>query len=130
MGIFILILFLLLLSNPNTTFIESELSGYMSIAIFYFIARSFAPFAGLAINPAVTISLVIQYATKGQWQSLQHCWAWLLGDVIGCLLATYFYEYIYKPIVIQLREIRRLSENFESVTNEEGLSNKSLLIHD
>ncbi len=70
MGIFILILFLLLLSNPNTTFIESELSGYMSIAIFYFIARSFAPFAGLTINPAVTVSLVIQYATKGEWKSL------------------------------------------------------------
>lgn len=61
-GIFILILFLLLISNPNTTFIESELSGYLSIAIFYHIARSFAPLAGLVINPAITIVVAFQYA--------------------------------------------------------------------
>lgn len=70
MGVFILILFLLLLSNPNTTFIESELTGYLSIALFYFIARSFAPYAGLAINTAITLSVGIHYASKGKWESL------------------------------------------------------------
>lgn len=65
MGIFILVLFTLLLSNPNTSFIESELSGYLSIAIFYHIARSYAPLAGLLINPAVTLALAIQYAIRG-----------------------------------------------------------------
>lgn len=99
MGIFILVLFTLLLSNPNTTFIESELSGYLSIAIFYHIAKSFAPIAGLVINPAVTLSLAIQYAIAGKYSSIQNCWAWLLGDLVGCLIAVTFYTHIYEPII-------------------------------
>lgn len=95
MGVFIFIFFMLLLSNPNTTFIENELTGYLSIAIFYHIARSFAPSAGLAINPAATLALSIQYASRGNWTTLSNCWAWLIGDLIGCILATYFYEKIY-----------------------------------
>jgi hypothetical protein len=34
---------------------------------------------------------------------MANCWAWLLGDIIGGLLATYFYANIYEPIVVQLR---------------------------
>lgn len=103
MGVFIFIFFMLMLSNPNTTFIENELTGYLSIAIFYHIARSFAPFAGLAINPAVSLALSIQYASKGDWDSLSNCYAWFLGDLIGCILATYFYDKLYEPIVVNLR---------------------------
>ena len=103
-------------SNPNTTFIESELSGYISIAIFYHIARSFAPRAGLVINPAITIALSIQLAVRGKWGSLGDCWAWLLGDLLGCLLATLFYGHLYEPIIKEIREIRRKTENFESIT--------------
>jgi len=116
MGIFILVLFTLILSNPNTTFIESELSGYISIAIFYHIARSFAPLAGLVINPAVTLGLAVQQAFWGKWGSLENCWAWLLGDLLGCLLATGFYTHVYEPIIKEIREIRRKTENFESIT--------------
>lgn len=99
MGVFILVLFTLLLSNPNTSFIESELSGYISIAIFYHIARSFAPLAGLAINPAVTLAVAIQDAFRGNMESLANCWVWLLGDILGCLLAVLFYTHLYEPII-------------------------------
>ena len=75
----------------------------------------------------MTLAVAIQYATKGKWDSLENCWAWLLGDLVGCLLATYFYTFVYEPIVVQLREIKRKSENFESVTEEEDLSSKSIL---
>jgi glycerol uptake facilitator-like aquaporin len=55
------------------------------------------------INPAITIIVAIQYATKGQMDSLINCWAWLLGDVIGCVAATFFYDKLYEPIINQLR---------------------------
>jgi glycerol uptake facilitator-like aquaporin len=109
MGVFILVLFTLLLSNPNTSFIESELSGYISIAIFYHIARSFAPLAGLVINPALTLALAVQYAVRGSYGSLANCWVWLLGDLLGCLLATLFYTHVYEPIIKEIREIKRKS---------------------
>ena len=127
MGVFIFIFFMLLLSNPNTTFIENELTGYMSITFFYHIARSFAPFSNTTLNPAFTLALAIQYATKGQFGSLKNCWAWLIGDIIGCIVATYFYTIIYEPIVRELRDIRRREENFESMHEEEDeLSRKSI----
>ena len=103
---------MLMLSNPNTTFIENELTGYMSITIFYFIARSFAPFAASTLNPAFTLALGFHYGTKGNWTTFGNCWAWLIGDIIGCLCATYFYQLLYEPIVRELREIRRREENF------------------
>lgn len=56
---------MLQVSNPNTTFIENEISGFFSIAVFYYIARSYAPAAGLCVNSALSIVLALQYATKG-----------------------------------------------------------------
>ena len=109
MGVFILVLFTLLLSNPNTTFIDSELSGYISIAIFYHIARSFAPLAGLLINPAITLCLSIFYAMIGKTQSIHNCWVWLIGDMLGCVLASLFYKNLYEPIIKELRELKRKS---------------------
>jgi glycerol uptake facilitator-like aquaporin len=81
----------------------------MSIAIFYLIARAFAHFAYSTLNPAFTLAMTIQYATKGNWTSFANCWAWFLGDLIGCIIAIYFYELIYEPIVRELRDIRRRS---------------------
>ena len=107
MGVFIFLFFMLMLSNPNTTFIENELTGYMSITFFYYIARSFAPFANSTLNPIFTIALGFQYGTKDKWETLGNCWAWIIGDIIGCLCAIYFYQLIYEPIVRELREIRR-----------------------
>ena len=75
------------------------LSGYLSIAIFYHIARSFAPLAGLVINPAITIVVAVQYALQGNTDSLANLWAWLVGDFLGCMAAILFYDKLYEPIV-------------------------------
>jgi len=99
MGVFIYVLFFQLLSNPNTTFIDSELTGYISIVIFYHIGLTFAPLAGFLINPAITFAIVIQDATSGQWTSFLNCWIWILGDLAGCFLATIFYDVIFEPII-------------------------------
>lgn len=99
MGVFILVLFTLLLSNPNTTFIENELSGYLSIAIFYHIARSFAPLAGFLINPAVTVAVGIYRAINGDHTGISTCWKWIIGDILGCIFAVAFYTHIYEPII-------------------------------
>lgn len=124
MGVFIFVSFTLLLSNPNTTFIENELSGYISIAIFYDIARSFAPFAGLLINPAVTLSVSAHFSIFGKWDSLKNCWVWILGDILGCIIGVLFYNHIYEPIIKEIRELKRKSQNFESLVDESAASNQ------
>jgi len=68
---------------------------------------TFAPLAGLLINPAVTLAVAIQDASSGQWISIKNCWIWLLGDFVGCFLATIFYDMIFEPIIYELRSIKR-----------------------
>ena len=130
MGVFFFVLFMLMLSNPNTTFIDDELSGYASIVIFYHIARSFAPLAGLVINPAVTLASAIRYATKGQVGPIANCWAWLFGDFVGVILACFFYEQLFEPIVRTIRVIKRKSEpsgSFFEENDDEDISHKHIL---
>lgn len=99
MGVWFLIFFLLQISNPNTTFIENELSGFFSIALFYHIGRSFSPLASKCINPGLSIPMALQSAIKGYWLPMRDLWAWLLGDLIGAVSATLFYDMVYEPIV-------------------------------
>ena len=56
LGTFILIFFLMHLSNPNTSFIETEIEGYIIIGLYVYIARRFTPLSGMSIN--IIISLV------------------------------------------------------------------------
>ena len=92
---FIFVFFFLQTANPNTTFIDNEVCGYLAVAVFYYAGLAFAPFPHLCINPAVTVALSLQRLWIGDSEPLKWMWVWLLGDVVGCLLATSFYGYVY-----------------------------------
>jgi hypothetical protein len=47
--------------------------------------------------------VAVQYALQGNTDSIANVWAWILGDLLGCLAATLFYDKLYEPIVCQLR---------------------------
>ena len=91
-GTFILVFFVLQISNPNTTFIENELSAFMFIGTFVYIGRRFAPTSGCSINIAVILSSAILLATKGDYDSLKYCPLWVIGDIIGAIIGTAFYD--------------------------------------
>ncbi len=55
------------MSNPNTTFIENELSGFVAIIIFVHIARVYAVFSFNAVNPAILFCSSFMSGTKGNW---------------------------------------------------------------
>lgn len=58
-GTFLLVFFILQISNPNTTFIDNELSGYMFIVVFVHTARKYAPYSHECINSMIAFTFAL-----------------------------------------------------------------------
>lgn len=109
-GTFFLVFFTLQISNPNTTFIENELSGYAFITIFVFIGRRFAFSPVSTINFCHTLAIGVLNATRGENDGFSYIWLWLLGDLLGFVLGTLFYDYLFEPNIKRIRHRRQLSQ--------------------
>ncbi len=95
-GTFILVFFILQISNPNTTFIDNELSGYMFIVFFVHTARKYAPSSHECINSMIALSFAtISFIEKGDAEGLLYCLLWIAGDLLGTIVAIIFYEKLF-----------------------------------
>lgn len=54
LGSFILIFFIMHTSNPNTSFVESEVEGYVLVSLIVYIARRFTPLSGMSLNIVIS----------------------------------------------------------------------------
>lgn len=65
-----------------------------------YIGRKYAPSSGTALNAAITLSRAVLGIWYNDWEGLKYYGLWLIGDVLGCLLATYFYNYLLEPSLV------------------------------
>jgi glycerol uptake facilitator-like aquaporin len=90
-----LIFFILQVTNPNTTFIENELSGFIAIGIFIYIAREYAITYQGFINCIMVFSVNLIAGIRGDWSGFAWIWLWVLGDLIGAVMATFVYDHYF-----------------------------------
>jgi glycerol uptake facilitator-like aquaporin len=105
MGTILMVFFILQITNPNTTFIENEISGFLSIAFFFYLSIVLCPKTNsFVINFAITIGVNLFCTVyDGNVDGWQWIWVYLLGDVLGVLIATLFYDRFFEPIIKRLR---------------------------
>lgn len=124
MGTSIMVFFILQITNPNTTFIENEISGFLSIVLFFYLSIVLCPnSSAFAMNFAITLGFNLLSTLFNTGDNANSGWEWiwvyLLGDVLGVLIATLFYDKVFEPIIKKLREIRRESLSFSDLTEGE-----------
>lgn len=68
-----------------------------------YIGRKYTPTAGTALNAFITLSRALIGIWYCDWQGLKYYLLWVIGDVIGCLLATAFYNYVMEPCIVHSR---------------------------
>lgn len=80
------------ISNPNTTFIDNELSGFMFIVMFVHTARKYAPMSHECINSMIAMSFAIVSAIeKSDGTCILYGLLWVAGDLTGTIIAILFY---------------------------------------
>lgn len=100
---FILILLVLQVVGPNTIYTTKKLSRYMYIAFQVYIGRRYTPTSGTALNACITLSRAIMGIWYADWDGLKYYGLWIIGDIIGCLLATWFYNEVLEPCIVHAR---------------------------
>ena len=55
-------------------------------------------------------------AIKGNYQGLKYIYLWLIGDIIGMVAATLFYDGVFEPTIKDIRDKRRTEEEEEYKT--------------
>jgi glycerol uptake facilitator-like aquaporin len=92
-GIFILIFMILYATGPFS-FITNNGAKYVLIAVFIYIGRKFAIMSGNQINLALTLSQAFVGFSNCDFMGFKFYVVWIIGDVIGVLLATSLYNYV------------------------------------
>jgi glycerol uptake facilitator-like aquaporin len=84
----------------------------MFIVLFIHIGRRFAPSSKCVINSMIVlICAIIPAAQKKNYDGLKYCMLWIIGDLLGTLLAIAFYEKVFVPNVKHLRALKREQQN-------------------
>lgn len=102
-GVFILCFLVLQVVGPNTGYTTNRLSKFLYIAFMIYIGRRFAVTSYTALNAWITLSRAIIGIWKNDWEGLKYYLLWLIGDIIGCVIATYFYNLIAEPCIVHSR---------------------------
>lgn len=68
-----------------------------------YIGRRYAPTSGTALNAWITLSRALIGIFHCDFEGLKYYFWWVLGDVIGCLLATWFYNLVMEPCIVHVR---------------------------
>lgn len=72
-----------------------------------YIGRKYAPTSGTALNAAITLARAVLGIYYNDWEGVRYYFLWLIGDIIGCLIATLFYNYLLEPSIVYER-IKRM----------------------
>jgi glycerol uptake facilitator-like aquaporin len=113
MGTFVMVFFILQITNPNTTFIENEMSGFLSIVIFVYLGIMLSPLASFFINFLMILAVdIVASIFDGDHSGWSWAWAFLTGEILGAIGATLFYDKLFEPVINKLRQVRRDSINF------------------
>jgi glycerol uptake facilitator-like aquaporin len=89
-GVFILIFFILY-GTGSYSFIQNNGAKYVYIAIFVYIGRKFAASSANQINLALTFSQAFVGLFECDFRGFKFLIAWIIGDMIGVLLAATLY---------------------------------------
>lgn len=96
------------------------MSGFLSIVIFVYLGIMLCPLGTYFINFAIIFSVSITASIfDGDHSGWTWSWAFLIGEVIGAVSATLFYDIMFEPIIKKLREVRRDSISFSEFTIED-----------
>ena len=102
---FILVFFMLMLSHPNTTFVDVELEAYVVIVMVVFLGRKYAVLTqavALNIGLAVVIAVCALIQT-GESRQFQYMYIYFIPDILATVLATLFFDHVYEPVLKRQR---------------------------
>ena len=75
-----MVFFILQITNPNTTFIENEMSGFLSIVIFVYLGIMLSPLASFFINFVMIFSVsLVSSVFDGDHSGWKWAWAFFMG---------------------------------------------------
>ena len=102
-SVFVLIVLILQITGPNTSYTTAKIERYLFIGIFVYLGRKFSPSSGNALNASLTFARAVFGVFFCDFEGLKYFYLWALGDLLGALLAVLFYNYLLEPHVVGMR---------------------------
>lgn len=104
-GMFFFIFFMLEFSHPNTTFVDTELEGYLIIVFAIYLGRKYAPLSqAVALNFGLSLVIaIVAYIQNKESKQFSYFYIYLIPDILATFAATFFFDRIYEPLVKRQR---------------------------
>ena len=93
------------------------------ISLGFCLARSFSIHSGAILNPAAGFGLILIECLKlRNYDKIKHFWIYVIGPILGEILANIFYEYIFKPNHEIKKFFRRYSSEIKHKSNNTSVN--------
>lgn len=96
-GTFMLTLLLQKVCNSQTTFTTSDIETYSFVVAFVYVARRYAILSGNSINPVTTLAAACSAIFQCEFGPFKYAYLYVIGDFLGCVAGSTFYNAIYEP---------------------------------
>lgn len=104
LGSFLLVIFYLIIMSYSTR-IESNFYSYLLVPLVYYCARMYPTiyrrltYQFTALNPSTVLANQIFYGVKyGTWGALNEYWAFIIGPLLGTVVASFLFSFLLLPI--------------------------------
>lgn len=102
-AVFVLILTILQVTGPNTSYCSARIEKFLFIAIFVYLGRNFCPTSTNALNFSLTCARAVLGMFFYNIEGMKYAYIWGLGDLFGTILAILFYNYLLEPHIVTAR---------------------------
>lgn len=99
LGSFMLVVTLQKIVNSQTTFTTSDIETYCFIVPFVYVGRRFAVLSGNSINMVATFACACAAVLQCSFGHFWHYYLYFLGDLMGSILGSYFYNWVLEPAI-------------------------------
>ena len=99
-GVFILVISVLKITGPNTSYSSNTLDKQIIILVFAYLCGMYAPSSCFSGNLGFTIPRAVLGLFLCDHEGLRYCILWVIGDVFGSLVGVWLYDNFVEPQII------------------------------
>ena len=92
-------------SHPNTTFVDTELEGYLIIVFAIYLGRKYAALSQtVALNFGLSfIIAILAFIQNKESKQFSYFYIYLIPDILATFVATIFFDRVYEPLIKKQR---------------------------
>lgn len=101
------------ISGPNTNYNSGTIDKFAIVGVFAYLCGMFCPSSSASGNLGFVFGRSLLGLFFCNMDGFKYCWLWVVGDILGCVIAVQLYNCVIEPHVLIKRHKERSIRSYE-----------------